>query len=215
MLKKYISYLEFLNKRLAGYFEDQKDFLKCKAGCDICCTNSYYPTSALEYEYVRTGFNKTFSEEEKEKINQTAISIIKDRRQFAKTNPDLDVWAYSYKCPFLKNGKCGVYEYRPLLCRTHGLIYKDVDKPDKNNAPYCMRIGLNYANVYDSETKQFSDEKAESLGIKTIPNTYDLSYSVLLREAKNITENPDLDFGDVRMIVEWIVMDIPNYQELI
>jgi len=206
-LEKYIDYTDRLKDTLDIYFKDQKEFLKCKAGCDICCKSSYYPVSELEYEYVRMGLNNNFTAEEREKINQDAINIIKHRRQFSKTNPN--IMEYSYECPLLVNGACGVYSSRALLCRSHGLIYKDVENENKHNAPHCMKLGLNYSEVYDPETNKFSDEKIKELGIKSTPKVYDLSYSPLMAGAGG------LDFGDVRMLVEWIVMDIPNYEELI
>lgn len=206
-LEKYIAYTEILKEKLDVYFKDQKEFLKCKAGCDICCKVSYYPVSQLEYEYVRIGFNENFTDEERENINKAAINIIKDRRIFAKTNPNL--MEYSYECPFLVNGACGVYKHRALLCRSHGLIYKDIEKQNKNNAPHCMSLGLNYSNIYDEETKQFCTKKTKALGIISTPKVYDLSYSILMKDS-----GID-DFGDVRMLVEWIVMDIPNYEELL
>ena len=207
MLEKYIENTDILKDKLDAYFQDQKEFLKCKAGCDICCKASYYPVSQLEYEYIKIGLNENFTAEEREKIGQAAINIIKNRRIFSKTNPNL--LEYSYECPLLVNKACGIYKYRALLCRSHGLIYKDLDKPNKNNAPHCMSLGLNYADIYDEETKQFSTEKTKALGIKATPQIYDLSYSSLMKDAGN------LDFGDVRMLVEWIVLDIPNYEELL
>ena len=206
-LEKYIDYTDKLKETLDLYFKDQKEFLKCKPGCDICCTNSYYPVSELEYEYIKIGFKNNFTDEERAIINQNAVNIIKDRRIFLKTNPN--ILDYSYKCLFLVNGNCGIYNYRALLCRSHGLIYKDTDKPNKNNAPLCMQSGLNYADVFDPETNKFSEEKMKELGIKSTPKVYDLSYSSLMAGAGG------LDFGDVRMLVEWIVMDIPNYEELV
>lgn len=206
-LEKYIDYTEILKEKLDVYFKDQKEFLKCKAGCDICCKSSYYPVSELEYEYVRIGINQCFTEEEREKINQATINILKDRRIFAKTNPNL--LEYVYECPLLVNGACGIYKYRALLCRSHGLIYKDIENSNKHNVPHCMTLGLNYSDVYDMETKQFSEAKAKEMGIKATPQAYDLSYSIMM-EQSGIS-----DFGDVRMLFEWILMDIPNYEELI
>lgn len=206
-LEKYIAYTETLKEKLDVCFKDQKEFLKCKAGCDICCKSSYYPVSKLEYEYIKIGLSESFTDEEREKINQATINILKERKIFLKTNPNL--MEYAYDCPLLVNGACGIYKYRALLCRSHGLIYKDVDKPNKNNAPHCMSLGLNYSDVYDEETRQFSAEKAIALGIKATPKIYDLSYSVLMKDAG------DIDFGDVRMLFEWILMDIPNYEELL
>lgn len=208
LLEKYIEYTEILKEKLDGYFTDQKEFLKCKAGCDLCCKNSYYPVSQLEYEYIKIGFEKNYSKEEREKINQTAVDIIKNRREFLKTNPN--IMEFSYKCPFLVDGACGNYEYRALLCRSHGLIYKDPDKTNKNNAPCCMKLGLNYSDVHNSEENKFlSDEKIKELGIESTPKAYNLSYSALMEDS-GIS-----DFGDVRMLFEWILMDIPNYEELI
>ena len=207
VIEKYIEYTEILRKKLDGYFKDQKEFLACRAGCDICCNSSYYPSSALEYEYVRTGINTLLSEEKKQEIYDKVIKILKDRRNFLKTNPN--VMEYSYSCPFLVDGACGIYQYRPLLCRTHGLIYNDIENENRQKAPHCMKIGLNYANVYDEKTGKFSLEKVKELGLKSTPKSYDLSYSIVMKESGI------KDFGDVRMLFEWVIMDIPNYEELI
>jgi len=72
-----------------------------------------------------------------------------------------------------------------------------------------MTVGYNYANVWDKQSNTFSEEKAVSLGLKARPESYDISYSSLMKQSDNI------EFGDVRMVVEWIVMDIPDWQELI
>jgi len=207
MLKKYTDYLELLNKRLDSYFNDQKEYIKCKAGCSLCCRSSYYPYSQLEYEYFREGILNNFSEEQKKEVYEKALKIFKDRKSFLKTNSN--VFDFYYDCPFLVNDGCGNYQHRGLLCRSHGLIYKDLDKP-KHNAPHCMKLGYNYSNVYDEQTKQFSEEKARELGLKARPEIYDLSYSSLMKAA-----GEDVDFGDCRMLFEWVVMDIPNYEELI
>ena len=81
-LEKYIAYTDTLKEKLDVYFKDQKEFLKCKAGCDICCKSSYYPVSKLEYEYIKIGLTQSFTAEQREKINQAAINILKERRIF-------------------------------------------------------------------------------------------------------------------------------------
>lgn len=206
MLEKYINYLEKLTKKLAEYFENQKEYIVCKAGCGYCCSESYYPVSELEYEYLRIGLN-TLSPEEREIINQKCFQIIRDRKIFLKTNPD--IMQFNYICPLLTDNSCRLYEYRPMLCRSHGLVYIDVENPKKYNCPYCVYYGLNYANVWDKETKIVSLEKFKQQNFKNYPAAYDTSYSSLMKYAEGIK------FGDVRMLVEWIIMDIPNYEELI
>lgn len=205
-VEKYIEYTKALGKKLDEYFNDQQEFLACKIGCDLCCRSSYYPCSALEYEYVRMGINE-LNEEEKQKIYDTSINIFKDRKDFLKTNSN--VMKYVYSCLFLVDGICKIYPYRPFVCKTHGLIYKDTENENKNNAPFCMKLGLNYAEIYNEETGRFSIEKASNPKFKNKPQIYNLSYSVLMQDS-GIE-----DFGDVRMIFEWLVMDIPNYEELI
>jgi len=208
-LEKYIAYTELLKQKLDLYFSDQKEFLKCKAGCDLCCRNSYYPISELEYKLMKLGIEKLFSEEQKQALNNKAIELLKERRAFLKTNPD--IMQFKYDCPFLINGACGIYNYRALLCRSHGLIFKDFENPNKMNAPHCMTLGLNYADVYDKETKQLKKEAFLDKSAKSYPKAYDLSYSFMLKEAN---ADGDVDFGDIRMLFEWILMDIPNFEEL-
>lgn len=206
MLNRYINYLSELNSKLDKYFDEQREFISCKAGCALCCKTSYYAASEVEYAYVRIGLNN-LSEEHQKIVRDKAIQSLKDRNTFLKSNPD--TLKFSYECPFLINETCSIYEYRPMLCRSHGLIYNDVEKPGKINAPYCMTQGFNYSNVYNFETKQFSEAKRIELNIKATPKSYDLSYSNMMDAAK------DIEFGDVRMMIEWIIMDIPNYKEIL
>ena len=206
MLEKYKKYLQVLNIRLSECFEKHKQFIACYAGCGICCKSSYYAASKLEYDYVREGFNK-LNDSQKEAIQQKALELLKERREFLKTNSD--VFAFAYSCPFLVNNSCIIYEYRPLLCRAYGLMYKDVEKEGKLNIPYCANLDLNYANIWDKDLKRLSPEKMFNLGLEGMPEAFDTSYSSLIRDAG------DIDFGEVRMIFEWIIFDIPNYEEIV
>jgi Fe-S-cluster containining protein len=203
-LSKYSKYLEKLNSRLKLYFERQKAFIKCKQGCDICCKNSYFPTSFVEYSYIQEVFSY-LSKEQTQAIQDKALKIYKDRKKFIKSNNIMD---FSYECPFLKNGVCQIYQARPMLCRAHGLVFHDFNDTKSSHAPFCMNLGLNYANVYDKNKKNFSLEKAEILNIKEKPEIYDISLSAMMRDAK-------CDFGEVRMIFEWVLFDIPNFEKLI
>ncbi|EKE02690.1 MAG: hypothetical protein ACD_20C00346G0017 [uncultured bacterium] len=206
MLEKYKKYLQKLDQKITEYFKSQEQFIVCKPGCAICCKNSYYIVSQVEYDFIREGF-KQLNPEKQDIINEKAIKIYKDRKEFLKINPD--ILKFTYKCPFLEDASCSLYEYRPMICRSHGLLYKDVDKENKINLPYCVDLGLNYANVWDGSTKSFSLEKMRKLGLISTPEAFDLSYSSMMKSTE------DVEFGDVRMIIEWIIFDIPNYEELI
>jgi Fe-S-cluster containining protein len=207
MLEKYEKYLNQLKDKLDLCFNDQKEYLKCKAGCAICCKNSYYPVSKLEYEYMKKGMEENLTNDQIEQIKQKAIQIIKDRTVFLKEGNDL--LDFQYECPFLANNSCNIYENRALLCRSHGLIHQDLENPNKINLLHCIKFGYNYSDIVDTNTNKISIDKIKRFGFENMPKVFDLSYSSMISRAE------DVEFGDIRMLVEWIVMDIPNYQELI
>jgi Fe-S-cluster containining protein len=208
MLLEYEKLLNKLNKKFDEYFNEQKEFIKCKAGCSLCCKNSYYPISEVEYNYIKVGIKKLLNDEQKDLIIKKTIKIIKQRKEFSKNNSN--ILDFSYECPFLVENSCIIYNYRALICRSHGLLSRDVENPNKTNTPYCLLMGYNYANIWEKESNTFfSHEKMLEIGLKTKPKVYNIAYSSLLKLDDTIK------FGDIMMLAEWIFMDIPNRQELL
>jgi len=205
VIEKYELKLLELTDKLNSYFDDQKDFIKCEPGCGICCSNGYYPLFELEYKYIKKGFELNFSKEKIKALQDKACQIYKDRYNFLKN--DDNIHNFSYVCPFLENNMCSNYLHRPIICRAYGLISRDAKNPEtKVHFPHCVRLGLNYSDVWSFEEKSFSEDKMKALGIKTEPKFYDVSYANLIEPFR------DLDLGDVRMIFEWIIMDMPDYE---
>lgn len=207
MLDRYELQLKQITDKINSYFTAQNDYIKCKAGCSICCSNGNYPISELEYLYLKKGIELNYSKEDIELLHKKVWKIYKARQKFMKHNSNIH--EFLYVCPFLKNDLCSVYEYRPLICRAHGLISKDSINPEtKSNLPYCVNMGLNYSEIIDSEKKSFSMEKIKTLGYKIMPNAYDVSCSSLMNAFNGV------DFGDIRMSYEWVIMDIPDYKKI-
>ncbi|MEI8390654.1 MAG: YkgJ family cysteine cluster protein [bacterium] len=207
MLEKYQLKLAKLTEEINSYFDEQKDFIKCSAGCGICCTKGYYPLFELEYKYLKKGLELHFSQEKIKNLQDKAHEIYKNRQNFLKN--DSNVHNFFYVCPFLENDKCSIYSYRPIICRTYGLISRDFENTKtKIHLPHCVSTGLNYADVWNSEAKSFSKAKIEAFGIKTEPKFYDISFGRILESFQ------ELPMGDSRMLYEWIFMDIPDYQKL-
>ncbi|MDR0306457.1 MAG: YkgJ family cysteine cluster protein [Chitinispirillales bacterium] len=73
--------------------------IACRKGCDICC--------------------------ELQSVNQLEAYIIRlylqKKDSFFIKNQDTE---YNSKCPFLREQVCLIYEARPLICRTHGLVLR-------------------------------------------------------------------------------------------
>ena len=162
----YKSFLEQLDNRLAKYFERDKDKICCCKGCSNCCKNADFPLSFVEMNYLMKGFlalDKTTQDEVRKNIK----NILHTNRKF-------------YTCPFLVNDLCSAYEYRPIICRVHGLAYKRAD--GIVNLPDCANSGLNYADNFDGETVDFEPVKEDLNPIS-------------IRKA--------LDFGEVRPMIRW------------
>lgn len=190
MIEKYEKYLSFIQEYLRKFFEQQKPYVFCKEGCSICCEIGHYPMSELEFNYLSIGFSLLESEKKKRVQNN-----IKKYKRIIQNPSDY------YMCPFLLDNRCSVYNYRPLICRSYGLLYfvtNDKGVPEFK-IPCCVSHGLNYSNVYDENKKSMSKEKFIKLGIKEEP----LSYNVSLEYLQYNEFTSGLDFGKSKKMIDW------------
>jgi uncharacterized protein len=75
-------------------------FAACARGCGHCC-HVHVPIADFEAQYIGDHIAT--------KPAALKQSIRHDRMKFSGKTP----------CPFLKNGECSIYQYRPLTCRMH------------------------------------------------------------------------------------------------
>lgn len=199
MIEKYREFLKQLDEEVDALFEDQKEFIKCYKGCGSCCNESYYKICGTEYEFLKEGLKKLFTEEERKAFKKKSFDIIEQRKKFVEKNPDKDSSDFKYQCVFLIDQVCSIYEYRPLICRTYGLP-RGTSFADMR-LPKCTSYGLNYAQVYDTETNLFVVENFKKYNITTTPKFID--YKDILKKAlfQNIIK---LDFD---FIEKWIAED--------
>ena len=114
-----------------------KKFTPCKKGCNHCC-HYEIAVSKVEVEYI--------------KRNVKMKGKIKPQRSEA--------------CPFLKNGVCSIYPYRPFLCRRH-LSLADSDR-------WCKE---DICNKYDFPLINFSEFDrcyAEIIGLDGLSSVKDI-----------------------------------------
>ena len=181
MLKRYESFLKDLDRRLADYFNVHKKYLYCKKGCTSCCEIGEYPFSRLEAEYIMSGFIKLKPDIQKIIKNNIKHLIIQKQENHSKR--------FTYKCPFLIDKECTLYDYRGIVCRTFGLAYITNGKV---MLPECANSGLNYSSLY-------SQEKGEILLDNPIEE--DLHINKLLRS--NLAEKYELECGEIRPLIDW------------
>jgi len=105
--------------------KQHQEFISCKKGCDECCMN--FNLMAVEYFSILNS------------IKDTNIAIRET------DNPE--------ECPFLVDHCCQIYEFRPLICRSHGLPILNMDEEGENwELSYCP------LNFTDNDDDYFTNE---------------------------------------------------------
>lgn len=191
-IKKYELYLAYLMPKLEKFFQEQSPYICCKEGCSHCCEKGEYPFSELEFAYIMYG-SKSLTPQIINELNYN-ISQIKQAQKNNTTNNK-----FLYKCPFLINKRCVVYNFRGLICRTHGLAF--FDKNNKLVVPACVDKGLNYSNVYDFEKQNLSSKKCKELGIKQEPLAHNVGLHFILDNS--ITNQLKINFGESKSLINW------------
>lgn len=175
MLKKYDKFIKDFQQKIDKYFEENSEYIYCHEGCSACCEIGEYPFSWIEMGYLMEAFV-----ESPENIKQQIKINIKELKQ---QKQNFKGERFEYKCPFLINNSCCVYEHRGITCRTHGLAY--LRKDGTVNVPYCANKGLNYSSVFKD-------------GIFSIePIKENLNIDIVLKDF-------DGEMGEIRPIIEWI-----------
>ena len=182
----YENFLNILTQDLDAMFEHQKDYIFCKEGCSYCCEYGEYPFTEIEFKYLIEGFKK---------LDKNTQDIIIDNIKNIKKDEN----GY-YICPFLINKKCSVYNNRGIVCRTFGLLNKEAD--GKVNGPFCGKIGLNYSNVYDKETKELLMNVIEENQYKNLPRVFNLDITNI-REL-DLVKELGIEFGEQKPLDEWL-----------
>lgn len=109
MEKEQISIQEILQqyKKLSHwcdqFFQDviqkYKQKIQCHEGCSYCCTL--------------------------QSVSRLEARIIQD---FIHTNFIIGNGKVKQTCAFLHEGRCSIYDVRPIICRTHGLVLYDSEE---------------------------------------------------------------------------------------
>lgn len=100
-LKNYfdlVRQIDVLCGKIGGRFPDQ---IACRAGCDGCCRHiSLFPVEAVALAFAR-----------RQLPVESAYRIRGKARIASPDGP----------CPLLEEGRCLLYDARPIICRTHGM----------------------------------------------------------------------------------------------
>ncbi len=103
---------------------DSYDF-ECTGCKDSCCLTQFFHYTLLEYLYIHEGYNTLDYGKQLEIVRRAmdmrADSLSMDRKGTATRR----------MCPLNFNNLCLLYDYRPMICRLHGIFY-ELRRPGHN-----------------------------------------------------------------------------------
>jgi len=133
-------YNEFFNDLKSLYAQMEQEYDKVAgayefhcAGCsDNCCLTRFFHHTLVEFLYLRKGFSD-LDETIQEDIRHRAVEVNEKVKQAEDSGNVPRVM-----CPLNRKGLCVLYEYRPMICRLHGIPHEFVH-PVKNKilGPGC------------------------------------------------------------------------------
>jgi len=90
----------------------------CRGCEDNCCLTRFYHYTFLEYYYILKGWDELLPEKQRE-IKEKASEVCKKTAELNEKNQTVRLM-----CPLNDKGLCLVYDYRPMICRLHGISHE-------------------------------------------------------------------------------------------
>ncbi len=147
-------------------------------GCDgaRCCTVDLTVSTLLEMKFLRLGFD-TLESDAKGKILRRSRFMVKAKEE----DPTGDAYRNSV-CVLNFDGSCGLYLYRPMICRLSGIPHV-IRRPDgrtltgdgcetyrKETEPAHPDLRLDRTDLY-REMAVIETEAVRYVGARTVPLT--------------------------------------------
>ncbi len=88
-------------------------------GCeDNCCYTRFYHHTLLEYLFIMKGYS-ALEHEMQNQVAERALEVCAKTVEYDKTGKTVRLL-----CPLNFDGLCILYEYRPMICRLHGIPHQ-------------------------------------------------------------------------------------------
>lgn len=131
LFEKTTQWFDRANAALLGH-------LPCTEGCSHCCIGLFFVT-ILDRQQIQQGL-RTLPDESRKRIERKAVeqvTALTTAESALRTSPYIDHWPEArvdrlieqfdtWACPALEqDGACGLYAFRPLVCRSMGVPSDD------------------------------------------------------------------------------------------
>ncbi len=126
-LKRWFTVMDNTYEKVAGYYG-----FTCTGCIDNCCYTRFYHHTHVEYFYILEGYS-TLDEDRQKKISREAADVCRKTAELEKNESLIRLM-----CPLNSKGMCILYEYRPMICRLHGIPH-ELSRPGQTSVrnPGC------------------------------------------------------------------------------
>ena len=107
-------------KKAADYYG-----FNCTGCRDNCCRSLFFHHTLLEYLYIIKGYNELDNTNRITVTNRAQV-VCRETDKAIKKNTTV-----RQMCPLNSDGLCLIYDYRPMICRLHGIPH-ELKKPGQN-----------------------------------------------------------------------------------
>lgn len=149
----------------------------CRRGCSACCTREV-PVATTDAQHIQTA------------VSRGAIPL--ETIETAKKNAS----GHSRSCPFLFEGNCSIYEFRPLLCAITGAGGVATSKKQLEQLNSGEVEGLPVKNLSSSMCREGHAILARNNTVFSKQSIQD-TQEVLMHLAKH-------KFGSTKRLAEWL-----------
>ncbi|MDI6687765.1 MAG: hypothetical protein QME06_06030 [Desulfobacterales bacterium] len=126
--------LKIIYEAMDQKYKEAADYygFHCQGCEDNCCLTRFYHYTLLEYLYILEGYN-TLEPGRQIKTRNRALEICRKTDEADKKGIKVRLM-----CPLNFNGMCILYNYRPMICRLHGIPH-ELQKGGQNviHSPGC------------------------------------------------------------------------------
>ena len=190
-----------------------KKNIKCEKGCNACCKD-YFAISEVEFAIIMDYLYNNCGIEKTNIIIKKAIAL---SEKFEKNNPEYykqleeniagkninymvrinleNMPERQEECVFLdEDGGCGIYNVRPIICRTHGICYYSDDAEHKicDKIPSYMNNKDNMLDIdeYKMEIASVGNYRKNGKGVALFRRKYPIFYfmKIYFENGRTVTD---------------------------
>lgn len=90
----------------------------CTGCADNCCLTRFYHHTTIEYAYLLSGFMGLSPDRQRLYQSRARAYNTEMEKAVSGNRP------FSHMCPLNDEGWCALYDYRPMICRLHGIPHE-------------------------------------------------------------------------------------------